>query len=198
MENNLLSSVQSAIKNWWMSLIIGILFVGVALWMMFVPIESYVVLSVLFSVCMFVSGLFEIAFAVSNRKIISGWGWYLTAGIIDLILGIFLICSPVVTMTILPLIVAFWLMFRGFSAIGFSMDLNTMGVRGWGWYMVFGILAILCSLMVLWDPAAGALGAVYIVSFAFLFIGVFRIMLSFELQALGKRAKELKEEMKGM
>ncbi|KAA3931637.1 HdeD family acid-resistance protein, partial [Bacteroides ovatus] len=55
------------------------------------------------------------------------------------------------------------------------------------WYMAFGMLAILCSLLILWQPAIGALYAVYMISFAFLIIGLFRVMLSFELKNLHKR-----------
>ena len=54
-------------------------------------------------------------------------------------------------------------------------------------YMAFGILAILCSLLILWQPAIGALYAVYMISFTFLIIGLFRVMLSFELKNLHKR-----------
>jgi len=53
--------------------------------------------------------------------------------------------------------------------------------------MAFGILAILCSLLILWQPAIGALYAVYMISFTFLIIGLFRVMLSFELKNLHKR-----------
>ena len=39
-------------------------------------------------------------------------------------------------------IIAFWLMFRGFSSTGYSIDLKRYGTRDWGWYMAFGILAV--------------------------------------------------------
>ena len=83
-----------AVKNWWLSLLVGLLYIIVAIYLMFAPLASYVALSILFSVSMFVSGLFEIAFALANKKGISSWGWYLAGGIIDLILGIFLMASP--------------------------------------------------------------------------------------------------------
>lgn len=82
-----------AVKNWWLSLLVGLLYIIVAIYLMFAPLASYVALSILFSVSMFVSGLFEIAFALANKKGISSWGWYLAGGIIDLILGIFLMAS---------------------------------------------------------------------------------------------------------
>ena len=143
---------------------------------------------------MLFSGLLEISFAVSNRKNVSSWGWYLAGGIIDMIFGFYLIAYPLLSMEVIPFIIAFWLMFRGFSSVGYAMDLKRYGTRDWGWYIAFGILAVICSLIILWQPAIGALYAVYMISFAFLIIGFFRIMLSFELKSLHKRGKSMKEE----
>ena len=178
--------IQHSVKNWWMSLILGILYIGVALCLMFAPLSSYVALSIIFSISMLVSGILEILFAISNKHV-SRWGWYLAGGIIDLIIGIYLVAYPMVSMEVIPFLIAFWLMFRGFSATGYSMDLKRYGTRDWGWYMAFGILAILCSLLILWQPAVGALYAVYMISFTFLIIGLFRFMLAFELKNLHKR-----------
>lgn len=133
-------------------------------------------------------------FAVSNRKNVSSWGWYLAGGIIDMIFGFYLIAYPLLSMEVIPFIIAFWLMFRGFSSVGYAMDLKRYGTRDWGWYIAFGILAVICSLIILWQPAIGALYAVYMISFAFLIIGFFRIMLSFELKSLHKRGKSMKEK----
>lgn len=186
--------LQQEVKNWWISLILGILYIIVAISLMFSPLSGYAVLSILFSVSMLFSGLLEISFAVSNRRRVSSWGWYLAGGIIDMILGFYLITYPMLSMEVIPFIIAFWLMFRGFSSVGYAMDLKRYGTRDWGWYVAFGILAVICSLIILWQPAVGALYAVYMISFAFLIIGFFRIMLSFELKNLHKRGKEWKEK----
>ena len=120
--------ISSAVKNWWVSLLLGLLYILIAICLMFTPMASYVALSLLFSVAMFVSGTLEILFAVSNRKHISSWGWYLAGGIIDLILGIYLMASPELSMTVLPFILAFWLMFRGFSSTGYAMASRLLAV----------------------------------------------------------------------
>lgn len=187
----LFESINYAVKNWWVSLLLGLLYVAVALCLLFAPLSSYVALSVIFSITILVSGILEILFAATNRKTISSWGWYLTGGIIDLILGIFLVAYPALSMEVIPFVVAFWLMFRGFSAMGYSMDLQRYGTRDWGWYLAFGILAVLCSFAIIWQPGVGALSIVYMLAFTFLIIGFFRIMLSFEFKSLHKRGKKL-------
>ncbi len=181
--------IQQAVKNWWLSLILGIIFVGVGIGLLFTPAQSYVVLSILFSVAVLISGIFEIAFAISNKHI-SSWGWYLAGGIIDIIIGIYLIVFPAISMEVIPFLIAFWLMFRGFSSIGYSMDLKRYGTSEWGWYLAFGIFAIFCSIIILWHPVVGALYAIYMISFAFIVFGSFRIMLAFELKNLHKRGNQ--------
>ena len=52
--------ISSAVKNWWVSLLLGLLYILIAICLMFTPMASYVALSLLFSVAMFVSGTLEI------------------------------------------------------------------------------------------------------------------------------------------
>ena len=178
-----IDTINFGVKNWWVSLLLGLLYILIAICLMFTPLASYVALSVLFSVSMFVSGTLEILFAVTNRKTIS----------IDLILGIYLMANIGLSMAVLPFIVAFWLMFRGFASTGYAMDLKRYGTRNWGWYMAFGVLAILCSIGIIWQPGLGALSLVYMIAYTLLIIGIFRVMLSFELKSLHKRNKEYNE-----
>ena len=44
--------IEHSVKNWWMSLILGILYIGVAICLMFAPLSSYVALSIVFSISM--------------------------------------------------------------------------------------------------------------------------------------------------
>lgn len=73
-----------AVKNWWLSLLVGLLYIIVAIYLMFAPLASYVALSILFSVSMFVSGLFEIAFALQTKRVSAVGDGIWPGGIIDL------------------------------------------------------------------------------------------------------------------
>lgn len=90
----ILRSVQKTAKNWWLSLILGVLFIFLGIWVLRTPLTSYISLSILFSISIFLSGLFGIIFSISNRTQIDGWGWHLAGGIFDLIVGVLLILHP--------------------------------------------------------------------------------------------------------
>ncbi len=179
--------IVTPVKNWWFSLILGILYIAIGLLLIFAPLSSYIALSVIFSIGILVTGIFEIMFSLSNKKVVNSWGWYLATGIIDLLIGLYLVFYPLVSMELIPLIVAFWLLFRGFTICGYSTDLRRFGTKDWGWYMAFGILAILCSLAIIWQPGFGAISILYIMAIVFLIIGFFRILLAFELKSLHKK-----------
>ncbi|MCD7935429.1 MAG: HdeD family acid-resistance protein [Tannerellaceae bacterium] len=185
--NTIKENIEYAVKHWWLSLLVGVLFVIAGIMIMFTPIVSYITLSILFSMFLIIAGVLEIIFAVRNKENIAGWGWYLAGGIIDLVLGIYLVVNPVVSMAVLPYILAFWLIFRGISIIAYSMDLKRYNVKGWGWNLFFGIVAILCAIYIFWQPLVGALSIVYLVAFSLIFIGVFRIILAFQLKNIKKK-----------
>lgn len=186
MDNNVFDRIGLQVKNAWTSLLMGILYVAVAVCLLLAPMSSYVALSVIFSISILISGLMETLFAISNKQRLSSWGWYLAGGLIDLLLGIYLVVYPLVSMEIIPFLVAFWLMFRGFTLCGCSADLRRYGTREWGWYLAIGILTIVCSVLILWQPGLGAIYLLYMLSFGFLMLGLFRIIFAFELRRLHK------------
>jgi len=57
-----------AVKNWWLSLLLGILYVLAGICVLFTPIASYIAISILFSISLIVGGIFEIVFAMNNKK----------------------------------------------------------------------------------------------------------------------------------
>ena len=64
--NELVGGLGYAVKNWWMSLLLGLLYIAVALCLLFAPVSSYVALSVIFSISILVSGVLEVC--CRNKK----------------------------------------------------------------------------------------------------------------------------------
>jgi len=184
MATTILNSAQSAVKNWWISLLLGILYIIAGIWVFQTPLASYVSLSIVFSVFIFASGISQIVFSISNKNEIQGWGWYLAGGILDLIIGILLITHPLMTMAILPFYVGFWLLFQGFMAIGLSFQFKSAGMPSWGWLLFLGFLTLLFSFLLLANPVFAGLSIVYMTAFALITAGIFRIFLAFDLKKI--------------
>ncbi len=189
MENQVMTTMKSAIKHWYLSLIVGVLFILLGFWILRTPVEAYITLALLFSISFFINGIFEIIFSISNRKELNSWGWFLATGIIDLIFGIWLMSAPQLSIAVLPLYIGFILLFRSVSAIGFSFEIKSFGSKNWGWLLALGILGILFSFIMIWNPIIGGITIIFWTAMAFLIYGISRVVLSI-------RFKQLKNQIK--
>lgn len=193
--STIFGTLSTDIKNWWWFTIKGLLLIitGVAIFSR--PLEGYVGLSVLFSMVILGSGFAQIFFASSNRDVLKGWGWTLASGILDVVIGIFLLTFPLVTMATLPFILGFWLLFRSFYLVGASFDLKDLGVTDWGWLLFGGIVSSILGFFVLYYPGAGAVSIIYVSGSAFFVAGIFNLYLSLKLKGVKNAVRGVKEKL---
>ena len=67
MGNKIFKTIESAIKYWYLPLIVGILLIVLGIWTLTTPLESYIMLSIVFAVGFLLSGILEMIFALGNR-----------------------------------------------------------------------------------------------------------------------------------
>jgi len=188
-------TIYNGLKQWWWFLVIGILSLITGMAILSRPAESYISLSILFSLIMAGTGFSQILFAISVKNDLRGWGWTLASGILDFAIGTFLLIYPTLTMATLPFFVGFYLLFRGFYLVGASIDLKVIGMRGWGWVLTSGILLALLGFLTLYYPAVGAIGIVAFSGTAFIISGISSMLLAFQLK--GFKTNIEKEMRKG-
>jgi hypothetical protein len=182
MAETILKEIKEAVKYWWLLLLTGLLLIAVGIWVFASPATAYLSLSVLFGASILTIGCFETLFAITVHKSMKGWGWTLASGLLDIVIGSYLLAYPAVTMAILPFVLGFWLLFRGFSAIGFSFDMKSYGDLNWGWFLLLAIGIIIFAFMILAVPAFGVANIIAWTGLSFIFAGVFRIILAFRLR----------------
>ncbi len=185
--------VKRSVKNWWLFVVLGIFFIIGGIWVMTTPLESYITLAIFFSVMIFVNGIFDIVFSISNSNMLKGWGWHLAGGILEVLMGIVLMIHPGLTMAILPLMLGFWLMFGAVSTISGAFDLKSYYVKGWGWVLVLGILLMIFSFMVIANPIFGAKSIVIMTSIAIIIYGVSYITIGLQLKKVKDVAGDVKK-----
>lgn len=185
MENfsSLIENSKRAVRYWWLMLIIGIALFVVGILVFVYPAQSYLGMAVVFGWLMLLSGILEVVLASVNRHFVTGRGWMLAGGIIEIVLGIILIFNVALSAATLPIFLGFWLMLRGFSAIGLGGDMSAMQIAGSGWTIFTGILLVLCSLWILFQPLVfGTTAVVVWVGISLLFAGAAACSLGFQLQ----------------
>src|SRR5215469_9853954 len=92
---NMITDIRKVINYWWIFIVLGALLIIFGLIVMNHPVATFAELTIFFSIAFIVNGLLEIAFAISNYRSVHGWGWHLAGGILDLVLGLILILTPV-------------------------------------------------------------------------------------------------------
>jgi len=190
---NVIQELKSTINNWWIYLILGILFILGSFYVYTVPAESYLTLSIFFAAFILVDGIGSIALALSNRKTLEGWGWQLATGIISTLVGIGLLVHPSLSMAILPLYVGFWIVMKGSLIIGTSFDLKSHNIPNWGWVLFMGIVNTLLGMTMILNPIFGVSMIIIFTSISLLMIGITMIMVSFRLRKIKKKVSHIKE-----
>lgn len=193
--SNLISKVAGSVKNWWVFLITGILFILAAFWLFRTPVESFVGLAGLFSAMIFVSGIFSVIFAISNRSDMDNFGLYIAYGVLDIVVGFILLKYPGITVLLFSLFVGFWLLFRGFNLISASLKVKEAGDSNWFWILLLGILTVILALMSIVNPLIGASYLVYTLALALLFLGIAQILLSMQLKKVKSGVGKIKEKI---
>ena len=191
MKNDFMKTLKSSIDHWYAPLIAGILFLVVGIYTFMTPVAAYLTLALFFSYSFLISGIMESIFSISNRNSIDNWGWTLTLGILTTLFGIFLIGNPAISLTTLPIYIGFLVLFRSLSGISYAMDLKNYGVSGSGSLMFIGVLGVLFSFLLLWNPLFAGMTVVFWTGLALVTGGIFSIYLAFRLKHLSSLHKEL-------
>jgi len=176
--------INSSVKQWWWLFVIGILMVLFGSYILFFPLPAFVGISVFFAALIFASGVMHSIFSLSNRDILSGWGWYLAIGVFETLAGLALMMQPALAMTTVIIFTGFWLMFRGVMSINIGFELKKLGLKNWGWSIFWAVLTLILSFFVLINPVLGIISVVVLTGLPLLFAGVSAIMLSFVLKKL--------------
>ena len=184
-----LKEIKADIKNWWVFLLLGINFLIMGVIVYSSPVGSYFTLSVFFAVSVLFAGFLQIWFAFTNKNSLHGWGWQLTLGIIEVLIGISLLNSIILTESVLSYYVGFWLLFRSTALISFSIELASYNKANWGVYLILGILMLIFSWLIIVNPIFGELTIITWTGIAFIVAGIAYIVFSFRLKHLNKELK---------
>ncbi|MCL4642252.1 MULTISPECIES: HdeD family acid-resistance protein [Olivibacter] len=138
-------------------LITGILLVIIGFLTLWRPFQSYLFISLSFSVLIIVSGVLEILFIIQHQKIIKMWLTMLVGGIIDVTMGIYLLLSPLIMMIILTPLISIWVFYKGFTALRFALLLRAYAYQRWWLQLAMGVAIMLISLIIVSSATASFL-----------------------------------------
>lgn len=188
---NLIDKASNSVKYWYVSLIVGVFLIGLWIYMLTTPESTYWALAWLFSASFIFSGIFDLFFAVQNKKILSTWFLYLIIWIISIFFGFFLLLNPDLSKVVLSFWIWLTFLIRSIYLLRFSFDLKSYWVISWGNVAISSIFWIIISIILIINPIFLNLSIVILTSLAFIFFGVASIMISLQF----KKVRELWDKL---
>lgn len=194
--SSLFQTLVNGVKHWYIPMIFGIIFLICGFYTLSVPLETYLTLTIIFSVTFLVSGIAEIFFSLQNRDSLLGWGWYLVDGILSTLVGIYLVANPEVSMATLPFVVGFVMMFRAFQLLGFAFEMKQAKMLNWGNLALVSVLGIILSFLLLSSPIFTSMSLVVLTATSLIFTGIASILLSLNLKKLNDAPVKMDDNLK--
>lgn len=96
----------------------------------------------------------------------------LLVSILSILVGIILLFHPLGALTILPIILGFYIIIAGVFSIQISTESRRFGMNDWWMSLVFGIVGIIFGLLMVINPFAGASTLMEFIGIALLLTGI--------------------------
>lgn len=175
---------ESILQLWWIMVLFGLLLFGMGIFSLFLLSEEHFIESLLFSFIMLASGFLEILFALSNKRVVDNWEWYLVNGLIDVLIGAIIIWMPDMEHTLFSFIMAFRLLYRGISFFSIYFTTKVRQSPYGGWLLLVAVIAILNAICLVVLPIAYHVSVDLMNSLTVMMLGIIRV-------AVGLRVRNL-------
>lgn len=173
-------------SNLWVSVLKGAMLIVFGIWLLKSPTESLMNLSMVFGVIIILGGLLEVALAFNRRKTGKSSGWAIGSGVLDILIGAFLVSNPSFILLLITGLVSIWLLIRGVISIRYSLIQKNKNNPNYVYWLLFGVLLILLAIVFVWHPNVLGFTIAFWTALAFISFGIFRIVFVFKVQKLSK------------
>jgi uncharacterized membrane protein HdeD (DUF308 family) len=160
--------------NW--SIFLEVLMIVAGILAIVLPSVAGLAATLLFGWLLIFSGLAHFVFAWHTRAS-GGVLWEILVGLVYLLIGIYLLWSPVRGLTALTFGLAIYLFVE--AILELAMGFRLRSLRGSGWLFFDGIITLILAILI-WRswPASAAWAIGIIVGVSMIFSGISRLMLS--------------------
>ena len=145
---------------WWMVLVRGLVTLAFGITALFWPGLTVLGLVYLFSVWVLVSGIMNLFFGVSSITQAGLWWLRLIWGILEVGVGIYIVRNPLLSLTLLLLILGFTFLFQGLLEV-VAAFMEPSDVAGRGLLVIMGILSAILGVVILRQPVEGGLAFIW-------------------------------------
>jgi uncharacterized membrane protein HdeD (DUF308 family) len=175
-------------RNWWLTLLRGLVAIGFGILVFAKPQISLQVLVYLFGVYALVDGILGVSLAVEARKAVDSWGVLLLWGLLGIGVGILAFWRPDITALGLLYYIALWAIATGVLEIAAAVRLRAVIKNEW-LLILAGLVSVAFGVWLIARPDTGALAVLYAIGFYAILFGVLIVFFAFKIRSyVGKVA----------
>lgn len=177
-------------KYWWVPLLTGLLAIGIGIWCLCSPTSSLPILAYAMAACFCFAGGFNTAFSVLNVKNHPGWGWSLALGILELIMGIWLLSMPVGLLTeTFIYAVGIYIIFVVINSIA-EVTSVYRGASSWvGWLIGLLLITLVFAVVFISGPLFGGMVVWLWIGISFILFGCYRVSISMVIRKINHKIR---------
>src|SRR5213596_3928256 len=175
--------IETLKRHWWVPVIRGIAAIVFGVIAFVYPGLTVAVLVLLFGAWVLIDGIFRVIGAIGHRASDKEWGFDLIIGIVGIIIGFLTFHAPQITALALIIYIAAWALMIGAAEIAFAIKLRRE-IKGEWFLILMGLASIIFAVMLLWNPAPGALALVWLIGSYAIVFGFLGIIFGFRLRSL--------------
>lgn len=176
----------SHLKQWWLSLINGIIFLLLSVWIFIDQTKSYKDLLILLSIGFVIIGGLRAYYGLKNLKRIKYSGLLFMNGLIEFCVFIIAFVSYPEVSDFFTVYVGFILLFRSILGIGISINFYYSHFSAWFIPFITSILGVMAAFLMVWKPFSSGVSFLIYPAITFLLVGIAQLGLSSGLKSLRK------------
>ena len=177
--------LDSFAKNWWVLLVRGLVALLFGIMAFAWPGPTLVALVLLYGAYAFVDGVTTLSVGITARR----WCFVLS-GLAGVAVGIGTFFYPGITAVALFYLIAAWAIARGLCEVLAAIQMRKEISYEWA-LILGGIMSILFGVVLVANPAVGALAVLWIIGVYALAFGLMMIVLAFRLHSLPRRIEKI-------
>jgi uncharacterized membrane protein HdeD (DUF308 family) len=170
-------------RHWWVPVLRGIAAIVFGVIAFAYPGLTLAVLVIFFGAWVLMDGIFRVVGAIAGRSSDPDWGFHLIIGIIGIIIGVITFRAPQITTLALLIYIAAWALMIGASEIALAIRLRKEITGEW-FLILMGLASIIFAVLLMWNPAPGALALIWLIGSYAIVFGLLAIFFGFKLRSL--------------
>lgn len=150
----------------------AVLCIVLGLVMAFFPQMTSLAVCIMFGIALIICGVVKIVGYFSRYDLGYMFHFDLMMGIVQLVVGILLLCHPGTIMVALPIVLGISLLTDGVLKTQLALDIKRMGYGKWWISMVTAVLGIILAVMIMSNPFEGTTAVFMVIGISFVVDGL--------------------------